>query len=224
MKKQKTSLILNLINIAFILFATLAMMFRFKFMKGEELLVSENINVFKFFTVDSNILLLIVSIIYVIYLILLLKQKIEVIPKWVFILKIIGTVQVGITMVVTVCFLTFITGSKWLSLFMNSNLFFHLLCPTIAFVSLIGFEHDHQTTFKELLFSLIPLGLYSIFYTYNVLSHMENGKVSMEYDFYAFAQGGALTIIISVITIIGLCLLLTEIINIFNKKHFKKDE
>ncbi len=222
MKKLKIALILNLVNIAFLLFAIIAMAFRLKFMPGEELLVSESINVFKFFTVDSNLLLLVTLIVYAVYQILVLSKKRDNIPHIVYLFKIIGTVEVGITMVVTVFFLSPMVGSKWLALFINSNLFFHLVCPLLAFITLLVFENDERIIFKETLFSLVPLGLYSVYYSINVLTHMENGKVSMEYDFYGFAQNGVLGIIISIIFVTGLCVLISFIIYILNKQHLKK--
>lgn len=201
MKKPKLSLILNIINIIFLIFAAIAMFTGFKFMSTSGDLDAGNINAFQFFTVDSNLLLLICSIIYVIYLWRFIKNHQNTIPKWVLILKTVGTVSVTITFLVTVCFLTFLYG--W-HLFINSNLFFHVLCPVIAVVVLVMAENSPKLKLKEALWTMVPMIVYSIYYVTNVLIHMENGKVSYSYDFYGFAQGGAISIIISVVLMFGL--------------------
>ena len=172
----------------------------FKFMPGGDL-DAGNINAFQFFTVDSNILLLLCTITYVIYLALYLKKRIATIPKWVVVFKMAGTVGVTITFLVTVCFLTFLYG--W-HLFVNSNLFFHVLCPIIACVSFFSAENAPKISFKASLWLMAPMICYGFYYVTNVLIHMENGQVSYLYDFYGFAQGGAFSIVISLTIMLAL--------------------
>ena len=55
MKKSKISLILNILIVAFVVLGTVFMFTGIKFMPSNDSLVSTKIEMFKYFTVDSNI-------------------------------------------------------------------------------------------------------------------------------------------------------------------------
>ena len=221
-KSLKLSLIINIINFVFITFATISMYTGFNFMTDVNDLSLEGYSAFQFFTVDSNLLLGFVIIIFVIYEILLLSSKINEIPKWVYIIKHVGTVGVTLTMLVTVFFLGFIASSGYFSLFTNANLFYHLLSPLLSLVCFILLENTNKIKFNDCLFGMLPLILYSCYYISNVLTHMENGKVSTFYDFYYFAQGGIISIIISTIVVFSITFGICYLIYYFNRKLYKE--
>ena len=52
------------------------------------------------------------------------------------------------------------------------------------------FERNDEISFKFTFISLIPTFVYVIFYTLNVLLHLENGKTTYDYDLYGFLDGG----------------------------------
>ena len=81
MKKVKTSLIMNIIITILVILGTTFMFTGFKFMPSDDLLVASNIEMFKFFTVDSNILMGLIALVLAIYEIRLLKKNIKEIPK-----------------------------------------------------------------------------------------------------------------------------------------------
>lgn len=73
-RKLKISLVLNIIIVLFTVIAIIMMFTGFGFTNGEEpVLETTKLGMFKFFTVDSNLLMGIVSLIFVIYEINILK-------------------------------------------------------------------------------------------------------------------------------------------------------
>ena len=51
---------------------------------------------------------------------------------------------------------------------------------------------------------------------------MENGKVSTFYDFYYFAQGGIISIIISIIVVFSITFGICYLTYYFNRKLYKE--
>ena len=218
-RKIKVSIILNLIIFLLALIATIIMFTGFKFMYGPEpVLETTKLGMFKFFTVDSNIFMGIISLIFSIYEIKLLKGNIKSIPVNLYILKLISTVGVSLTLFVVFAYFVPITNFKILPMIMNSNLFFHLIIPILSIISFTIFEKTNNLEFKYTFLGLLPTFIYGLYYLINILIHMENFKVSPTYDFYWFVQNGVWTsvIVIPIIFIIAytICLILWKL----NKK------
>ena len=77
MRKIKISLIINIIIVLFTVSSAIMMFTGFKFMHGIDILSVSHIEMFKFYTVDSNLLMGLVSLIFLIDEIKLLKGKIK---------------------------------------------------------------------------------------------------------------------------------------------------
>ena len=157
------------------------------FMGKSNLLTTTNINVLKYFTVDSNILIGLTSLIY------LLSNKNS---KLLGILKLSSTTSITITFLVTALYLAPFNNYPIIEFYKNSNLFFHLIIPILSIITYLFFDELNNIKKKDLLWNILPILLYSTYYTTNVLLHIENNKVSFEYDFYGFLKGGLNTIII----------------------------
>ena len=218
MKKIKVSLILNIIIVLLVIFATIFMFTGFKFMPGGSLLEVSKVEMFKFFTVDSNILMGIVSLIFIIYEKKLLKNKIKEIPKKVYILKLIATSGISLTFITTSFFLAPTYG--FYAMFNNNNLLFHLVVPVISIITYIFFE-KHDNKYKYAILGIIPMFLYSIFYTTNILIHLNNGGLTFKYDFYGFLQGN-LNNIYLVIPVIYLISYIISVLLVFGNRKIKK--
>ena len=206
-KKNKiiVSMIINILIVLFVIFSGVMMFTGFTFMKGPGVnLEASSTEMFKFFTVDSNILMAIVALIFIIYEIKLLNKKIKTIPKNIYILKLIGTSAVTLTFLVVFLYLGWIVNGGLLSLLTNSNLFLHLLVPVLSIINFVFFEKNNELKFKDTFFGLLPMEIYGIWYITNVLIHMNNGKVSPVYDFYWFVQNGVWTIVIALPLVAGL--------------------
>lgn len=218
MKKIKVSLILNIIIVLLVIFATIFMFTGFKFMPGGSLLEVSKVEMFKFYTVDSNILMGIVSLIFIIYERKLLKNKIKEIPKKVYILKLIATSGISLTFITTSFFLAPSYG--FYAMFNNNNLLFHLVVPVLSIITYIFFE-KYDNKYKYAILGIIPMFLYSIFYTTNILIHLNNGGLTFKYDFYGFLQGN-LNNIYLVIPVIYLISYIISVLLVFGNRKIKK--
>ena len=214
-KNKKISYILNSIVIVLVLLGIIFMLTGFKFMGDDKLLVSsKGYENFKFFTVDSNVLMGLSALLFLIY-----YKKGEV-PKWVKLLKFAGTVSVALTFVTVVFYLAPFSGYDFLAFFINNNLFFHLIVPILSIVTFICFDGLYNVKNKELLYGLVPMVLYSIYYMALSFTHIKNGVVEEGYDWYGFLGKDVSVIsgIVVVLVMLGSTYLLGYLLNLANKK------
>ena len=212
-KSIKISLVVNILVVIMTIGACIAMFTGFKFMNGyDKILESTGIGMLRFFTVQSNIFVGVISLLFAIKEIKFLKGIINDIPKNMYILKLMSTSAVGLTFFVVFTYLGPIAKDGIPSMLMNSNLFFHLLIPVISIFNFICFERTNRIKFKSVLYGIIPTFLYGIFYMINILIHMENGKVSPIYDWYWFVQKGVWTSIIVVPMMLAISYIISLII------------
>lgn len=216
----KVSLIINYIIIVFVLFATVVMFTGFKFMHGmEPVLESSTFGMFRFYTVDSNLLMGLAALLFVREERKLLTGKIKTIPLKYYILKLMATVSVGLTFIVVFAYLGRISNGGIMSLLMNSNLFFHLIVPVLSIITFSFFEKTDKIKFKHVFFGIIPTIIYGIYYVINVSTHVVDGKVSPKYDWYYFAQKGLNQAYIVASCIIMITLVITIILYFINHNN-----
>ena len=170
----------------------------------------QNFGMLKFFTVESNIFIGIVSMIFAINEVKVLKGQNKEISKRNYILKLMATTAVGLTFFVVFAYLGPIATTGLSSLLMNSNLFFHLVIPVLSILNFVLFEGTGKLNFKSTFYGIIPTAVYGYYYLFNVLIHVENGKVSPTYDWYWFVQNGVWTAII----VVPIIFLITYIISL----------
>jgi hypothetical protein len=199
-KDKKTviaSLIVNILITIMMVFASIVMFTGFKFMTGYDVVLeSTKLGMFRFFTVQSNMFMGIVALIFAIQEIRLLRGKIKKIAPFMYILKLVATTSVALTFFVVFSYLGPISKNGLVSLLMNANLFFHLLIPVFSILGFVLFERSKAIKFKYTFFGILPTFLYEIYYVSNILGHMENGSVSPMYDWYYFVQNGVHTMYI----------------------------
>ena len=196
-KYLKISLTLNILITLMTVAATIMMFTGFKFMHGyETTLESTKLGMLRFFTVQSNLFMGIVSLLFAIKEIELLKGKIKEIHIKYNIIKLMATTAVGLTCFTVFAYLGPISKGGTISLLMNSNLFFHCVIPIVSIITFIFFERTEKMKFRYSFYSLLPTLLYEMYYLINIIIHMENGKVSPIYDWYWFVQNGVWTAII----------------------------
>ena len=193
----KVSLIINMLIVVLTFVASLIMFTGFRFMHGYEVVLeSTKIGMFRFYTVDSNLFMGLVSLLLAIKEINILKGRQKEIPKKYYILKLMSTSAVGLTFFIVFAYLGPISKGGIASMLMNSNLFFHLIIPVVSIMEFILVEKTDKLSFKDTKYALVPTLIYGIYYLSNVLMHMENGKFSPEYDWYWFVQNGVWTSLI----------------------------
>lgn len=210
----KKSLIFNILIVAFVIIATVWMATASSFRS----LTATKFGALKFFTVDSNILVGVAALLMAISQYRVMKGTKEKVAPWLYTLKLVATVSVVITMLVTVFYLGFVVPTGYLSSFQGSNFFFHLLVPVLSVIAFVLFEKTDCIAFKCNFFSFIPLVLYGIYYAVSVLTHMENGVVQPGYDWYQFFKLGAKSMLIVYPFFLGFSFLISYILWKLNRK------
>ena len=217
--QKKISMTINATTVLLVLIGSFLMFSGITFMPAVSLLDSSDINMFKFFTVDSNILVGITTLVFLIYEIRLDKGRIKKIPEYIYILKYVGVCSVTLTFVTTLFFLTPQYG--FYSLYNNSNLLFHLIIPILSIVSYMLFDKTNKSYF-DAIFGIIPMFLYSIYYISNVVIHVQSGGLTSTYDFYGFLGGNIKNIYIVIPVIFIADYLITILLFFVNKRLMKK--
>jgi hypothetical protein len=138
------------------------------------------------------------AVVFIIFQFRLAKGKISAIPKAIYALKLAGTTGVSLTMLVTIFFLIPQFGKNWFILFMNNNLFFHLIIPLLCIISFCFFEPMGIYKFSASWFGIIPMALYGIAYTINIAAHLNGPEPLKTYDWYNFLNGNLANAFISI--------------------------
>jgi hypothetical protein len=148
--------------------------------KGEQALVANGFESFKFFTVLSNVFMGITAFISLLY------TKKEA-PTWLLILKYLATCTVTLTLLTVMLYLGPVYG--YIILLQYANAFMHLIIPVLAIFHLILLEPKlEQYKYIYVIYSVIPMLLYGIAYMINVTAN--NGYGNVKYDWYFFCQWG----------------------------------
>ena len=216
-RDNKVSFILNLFIFIFVLPCAILSFTRIQNVGG-------GLTVIKYFTVQSNIVSGITSLIFVIYYILISKKKTAKIPKLVYVLKFVATIDLLLTFFTVLFFLAPTISTGFFSLYAYTNFFFHFLVPVLTFVSFVFFESEYLFSFRITFIGMIHFICYSIFYFVIAVSHLgKNGEVPVLYDWYGYSRNGVTGMIISIIvTFIGTYLCSLFLWWICNKMHNKK--
>lgn len=219
-KRLKIAVIVNIIIVIMTAFAMITMFFGIRFMPGDDkiILASKSVEMFKYFTIQSNLFAGIMALIFAIDEIKILRGKKKEISAKKYVFKLMATTAVSLTFLVVFTYLGPFTKFGLLAMLMNSNLLFHLVIPIFCIFNLVLFEKTDKLKFKYTFLGIIPTILYQIFYVTNIITHIENGKVSPVYDWYLFTQNGI------GITFIGapILLIITYLISLLLWKLNKK--
>ena len=156
------------------------------FSRGTAALTAMGLYTLKFFTVLSNLLLGVASLVYALYLVRYLRRGL-IVPKWAHLLKYAGVVAVTVTLMTVLFFLGPTMG--YAAMFAGVNLWLHLVFPVIGIVEFVFLDTQRGLAFKETLFGVVPVLLYGIFYVGNILI---NGVGVRPYtnDWYGFTMWG----------------------------------
>ena len=192
---KKTSIIINAVIFLLTAFATTCMILGINlFSRTEEVraFTAANLEAFKYFTVDSNVLAGITALIY-----LIIEAKGQELSAraatFLHCLRLAAAAGVALTMLVTAFFLIPQFGKDWYILYIDNNFFFHLTIPLLCVIDYIFFEPGAKSlTLKQSVSGIIPMMVYAVFYTINIIIHLGNGEPLKTYDWYGFL-GGKLT-------------------------------
>ena len=221
MNKRILSIINNSIIVILTAFACYCTFSGFTFMPTKFVLTVRGLSNFKYFTVDSNIFVGLVSFVFIILEILVLKKKIKKIPVWLYVIKHVATTSIAITFFTTLLFLGPTIETGFFSLYTNGNLFFHLIIPVLAMLGYILFD-KYKNKYVYCLYSIIPFIMYSFYYVPNVFTHLVDGHTINTYDFYGFFHGNPNSIYVFYPIMLIVVYTLSSILYWFNNKTLKK--
>ena len=120
------------------------------------------IRTFCMFTVNSNILAALSSFAIVPYAIDGIRKKEYILPDWVVVFMMTGTVAVALTFLVSLFILSPVKG--FVLIFTGSRFFLHGVCPILNILAFCVFITSHKISIKQSLFTLIPVAIYAIVY------------------------------------------------------------
>jgi hypothetical protein len=186
MKKQHfiISIILNSLIIVFDLFALLATAGVFPFAQGMN--VSD---MFQYFTIDSNIVLLLSSLLLLIVEVKSFLKRTP-LPKAAVLFKFVGTVGVMLTFLVAYCVLLPSTKDGSFVFGWSGFLWMHTVCPLLALISFVFFEFEPKLKVWWSFLGLSEVGLYGVLIlpmmaakvitgpNYPFLQHLDDGLVT----------------------------------------------
>lgn len=159
-------------------------------------LTTSGAEMFKFFTIDSNVLMGIIALFTALQLRQVIRGQREDLSTACYVWYLAGTVGVTLTMLVTVFFLepTMAPQFGLFALFAGSNFLLHLFNPLLAIVAFTVYEKTRKIPFRHTLTGIVPMVLYAVFYVANCMRHAVNGMVDIAYDWYGFLAGGVKTV------------------------------
>lgn len=206
------SLILNILMIVLVAISVVGFFTNEGLESGAGNMTSGGAACFNYFTIDSNILAALCSLVIIPFNIKSLKSGTNEIPRFALLLKFVGTTAVTVTLMVVVFFLGPIMGYG--TMFIGNCFFLHLLCPLIAIASLCFFEQGISISKKQTLLGVIPTLIYGTVYLINVIF------TKVWDDFYHFNIGDRwyLSYIVMMLVTYLLALALSVIHNKFQKR------
>lgn len=151
---------------------------------GSGFMTSEGTGCFRYFTVDSNLLLLLVSLFHAGLMGWKIFRPDWEVPEWVTIVHFVGVVATTVTFLTVICFLGPTQG--WGMMYLGTSLYLHALAPIAGILALLLSPGNMRTRFAPL--GLSTVILYGIVYLVMVvaLGPLNGGWE----DFYGFNRGG----------------------------------
>lgn len=187
-----------------------------------------DVNQFHYYTVDSNLLTLVASLIYAICI--LVKKDNQEVPYFSTLLRYISTACLTLTFIVVILVLPFFGGvgestgldisnygsNLVMYLTHNNFLYHHLLCPVLSIVSFCIFEGDRRLNKKKTIWlALLPTAIYAIvLIVLNIIN-----EISGPYPFLRVNEQPIYMSIIWFVVIFGINYLLARVLLVENQKH-----
>ncbi len=178
MKKNKIRIIINAI-LSLTVFVVWILSF---FFWRDSTLGGNGWSDLKYFTVESNLLVGVVAVIYLVYRLV----KGGELPKWLSVLKYLSAAAVFVTFTVVVVFLGPMYGYG--RMYYGSNLFFHLLIPLFAIAEYVVF--GEELSFRESFYAVAPPVFYGIGYLTNCIVNGVGSWETVKNDWYLFLEWG----------------------------------
>lgn len=209
------SLIINIAIVVMVVFSLYAMYIGFNFMGKRGAMEAMGSEMFRYFTIDSNILMGICSLVMAVAELMVILGYSNELSSVIYIIKLMGTSAVMLTLLVTTFFLV-PQFKNPIILFYNSNLFFHAIVPILALVSFVFVENGIDLPLSSSIVGALPTMVYAMYYVGEIYRHLNNGKVDKYYDFYNFTGGKKEMIPVSATVVIVISYLISLILWFLN--------
>ena len=202
MKKSHMSIIFNATTIIFVVIGLVMMFNGIQFIEAPKGLDVSGVEMLKFYTVDTNILVAISSFFVLMYRIDHLTDRRKRLPVPLMVFKQLSVVGIAITFIVTLVYLAPFGPYGFMNMYINANLFFHLIVPIISIINYVFFErYDNNLSYTW--WGLLTMLFYSLYYVINILIHLNKPNV-LSYDFYGFTGGNLHNMAFVIILMYGL--------------------
>ncbi|MBR3383482.1 MAG: hypothetical protein IKG85_10680 [Clostridia bacterium] len=142
--------------------------------------------IFRYFTVQSNIIMALAAALMLVYNVMILAGAAAEAPCWVMTVKLVCTVAVMLTF--SVVFFIFVPGTGVKPMIEGDNVFMHLVSPLMAAVTFVLFDRGPKLSYWGILWGMLPTLLYAALYYHMVMRRGENNG-GWE-DFYRFNANG----------------------------------
>lgn len=166
----------------------------------------------KYYTLDSNLLAIVVELLYLYFVVV--EEKI---PRWLQLLKYVVVLSLVITFIVVVLVLVPMDNYRYgYYLFYSSQLYYHTLCPILAFISFMfleNYSYEKKDRFYALSFTII----------YAIIAIVLNliGVINGPYPFLKIRLNPWYVSIMWLVVILGMAYLLSNLLYYLKKKTSK---
>lgn len=150
---------------------------------------------FRYFTIDSNLLLGIVIAMGLGYRVRALKNGTVLMPRWLRATQHAAVVGTGLTFLVVIAFLGPLMGYR--AMYSRENFMMHLSTPLLGIASFLLSGKEPELLPRHILTGILPALTYGIFYCAFILTGVWE-------DFYRFNMGGMLPLTVAVIAAVEL--------------------
>ena len=200
-------MVLSAMIFVLVLYAWLSMM-----LSGEGTLSEKGLGSLKYFTVDSNLLMGVAALNLVREDLAVLRGTKNKVSAAAVRLYYAGAVSVALTFLVTVLFLSRIFG-LWV-LYVGANFWMHLVVPVLGVCVFCIFVREYRLNMKDTLVSLIPLGIYAVYYVGMILKYgLEDPRTDWYYFCFAGIRTLPIVLIVIFLVILGTSLLMRKAVN-----------
>ncbi|MGI6221841.1 MAG: hypothetical protein ACOYIP_08285 [Coriobacteriales bacterium] len=179
---------------------------------------------FKYFTIDSNVLMGICALIAAIEHRKVLDGRMKELSKPCLVLQLVGATGVTLTMLITVFFLAPTAAATYgiLPLFAYSNFFLHLVNPILSIVTFVHFEKTRRIRAVHTLTGIAPMLIYAVFYVSITLLHTVNGVIEPGYDWYGFFFAGIRSVVVVVPVIVLIAYAISHVLWRLNRRKARE--
>ena len=147
-----------------------------------------------------------------------LIRKQRELPSWLFIIKLSSVSMIIITLLTTSCYLVPASKDSSWRLYVNSNLFNHLITPVLAIIAFLIFEKPTNIKYRYVPLALIPLLIYSVIYLCRAIPNYDPSReVNLYYDIYGLTRFGIPATIGFLFGFIAAALLFSTILYFLNR-------